>query len=191
MPERARATDDALPRTLCANSFSLRVSPAAPDLNAPEDGDGAARTLTEARMQEGACTTRARARVLRETALRMGDRFDRSETARVDEGLGRLLEVERRLEARVRDAERRARDLVESARADSRRAADAARDALATAVHAEEQADRLRHDRELERIAAESAAAIEALASLSEASVDRLAQRVLDALLAPDEEAAP
>ena len=108
-----------------------------------------------------------------------------------DEKLERLLDVERRLEQRVRDAEREARERVDEARAASDKAAADGRAQLEATAREEERADLERHAREVERIDASSVARVRALAELSDAYVDRLARGALARLAADGGEEAP
>ena len=96
----------------------------------------------------------------------------------VDDRLARLLEVERDLEARVREAESAARARVEAVRqaatlGSARRLAE-----IHEAAQEEERADGERHAAELANIEAEAAAELRRLSSLTDEIIERLALRV-------------
>ena len=96
----------------------------------------------------------------------------------VDERLETLLQIEQRLESRVRDAEEDARRRIAVAGAEAARVGDAESDALREAMQREEESDRARLLEELARVEAESAAAVERASRLSEGDVERLARGV-------------
>jgi hypothetical protein len=115
----------------------------------------------------------------------------RSEGARVDEKLARLLEVERGLEARVREAEEAAAARVAAARKDALGVeGDRETDVEATA-RAEAAADVERNGVERRRIEEEGAARVALLAAVPGAVVDRLARRAVAAVLAREEAGRP
>lgn len=99
--------------------------------------------------------------------------------AGADDRLERLLEVERRLEARVRAAEDEARTSVEAARAAAEHVDGADRADVEAAALAAERADLERHAEELARIVEAGAARVAALRAVSDADVLRLAVRAL------------
>lgn len=111
-------------------------------------------------------------------------RAARGEGPPLDERLARLLEVERRIEARLREAEEGARRRVDEARAASGRAAEQAQSEIDAAARDEEQADLERHAAELLRVETESAARVRALSALPEAVVEGLARDVVAAVVA-------
>jgi hypothetical protein len=101
---------------------------------------------------------------------------------RIDERLAALLEVERRLEAKVAEAARAAQAQVAEARAlahDGRAAAEAA---LARAVAEEEAADRAEQQRLLEQIHQQGERALQRL-RVSDEVVERLARQVVAEVL--------
>jgi len=96
----------------------------------------------------------------------------------VDERLESLLANEQRLEARVRDAERAARERVAAAR---KAAEENERERLSqvdSAARREEESERERTRREIERIEREAADEIARLAAQDDATVERLARRL-------------
>lgn len=97
----------------------------------------------------------------------------------IDQRLERLLQIEHRLEEKIRAAEAEAVARVESARAevDAARQREAA--ALEVATLEQERADLEAHAATLERIAAESAAAKKTLTSISDVVVERLAREAI------------
>lgn len=103
---------------------------------------------------------------------------------RIDERLARLLEVERRVEARVRVAEEGARARVEAAREASSRAEAAGREALEAACALEEREDRARHAETMRRLAAEGEASLAGLSTPTRERVERLARRALALVVA-------
>jgi hypothetical protein len=96
----------------------------------------------------------------------------------MDERLGVLLEVEQKLEERVRQREASAREQVESARAALREAQSRVIE-LEEAALAEEQADESTHAAALASILQEHHAALAAFERVSDETVERLARRVL------------
>lgn len=116
---------------------------------------------------------------------------DRVEAPRTDENLARLLEVERGLEARVRDAEAAARSRVEAARESARRAAQERGADFETEARAEEMADLERHAAALRDIGAERDARLALLASISGEALEALAQRAVELVLGSEEAASP
>jgi len=98
---------------------------------------------------------------------------------RLDERLGELLGVERRLEAQVRQAKAEAAQRVADARADGERARAEARRHEAERAKAEAEEDRAAHAAALERLEAEHRAVMAWLAGVPDALVERLARRAL------------
>jgi len=98
---------------------------------------------------------------------------------RIDERLGMLLDVERRLEKRVRDAEAEAAERVRLAKLDGEKLrADAeAREAQAGAEL--ERQERAAHAEALAALEREHRAALERIARVTDAEVDALARRAL------------
>jgi len=109
----------------------------------------------------------------------------------MDEGLTRLLEVERGLEARVRDAEAAARSRVDAARESARRVALERGSDFEAASRAEEKADLARHAATLREIGAERDARLALLASISGEALETLAQRAVELVLGEEEAASP
>jgi len=107
-----------------------------------------------------------------------------SDDAPIDARLERLLEVERELEARVRQAEDTASAQVEAARAVAQRAERERGGNLEAAAQSEEAADLERHAVQLRGIAEESAALQRRLSTISESLVDGLARRAVARVLA-------
>jgi len=101
-----------------------------------------------------------------------------------DAGLESLLEIERRLEARVRAAEVSATERIAAAREATRRLDGELREAIEAEARDEEEATLRAHEDALRRVAAESEARIAVLAAVPEATVERLARRVLGAVIA-------
>ena len=104
----------------------------------------------------------------------------------MDERLETLLDTERRLEARVKAAERAARERIDAARAafdasDDRRAAE-----VEAAAHAERDADERRTAEALREIEARSAAAVSRASSLDDATIERLARVVYGRVIGGD-----
>jgi len=97
----------------------------------------------------------------------------------VDERLARLLEVERRLEARVADAEGRATARVAAARDAAQRGKGARGAPLDEALRSEQAEELDRHEAELARIRQECASRVAHLAALPESFVDTLARRAV------------
>ena len=108
----------------------------------------------------------------------------RAEATPIDETLARLLDVERRLEARVRAAEELARARVAAARAAGEDLPG--RDAELDAARAEEEEERARHGAALEGIAAETAERVAHLSAVPESVVERLARGVVASVLQGD-----
>ena len=92
-----------------------------------------------------------------------------------DARLENLLEVERELEARTRDAEHRAKARIEAAREAARRLDGELRDATEGHAGREEQQDLEAHAARLARIASESETRLARLASAASSQVERLA----------------
>jgi len=92
-----------------------------------------------------------------------------------DARLESLLEVERRLEARVRAAETRATERVSAAREAVQRLDDEMRVALEEEARQEEQRDVEAHARELRSIGEQREAVVARLESVPDAVVERLA----------------
>lgn len=111
-----------------------------------------------------------------------------ADPGRIDDRLSRLLGVEERLEARVQEAERASRQAVAAAREQLAEAREKERAGFEATAQAEERADREAHHLELEAIARANAAELEALRSVSEDVVERLARRaVAEAIDSPPE----
>lgn len=127
-----------------------------------------------------------KARLLRPPAFPMAARFAEEDGRRIDEGLTRLLEVERRLDGRIRDAEQEARRRVDAARATLARASAEQRAELESLARAEEQADLQAHAETLRRVETERAADLRALSDVSGARVDRIARDILALFIADD-----
>jgi hypothetical protein len=110
---------------------------------------------------------------------------------RIDEKLARLLEVERGLEARVRETEVAAAARVAEAREAARGVErDRETDVEATA-RAEADVDIERGATERRRIAEEGAARVALLSTVPESVLDRLARRAVAAVLANGEAVHP
>ena len=103
----------------------------------------------------------------------------KKQAAGVDDGLERLLEVELRLDARVRVAEEEARAMVDAARVAAQRIDGEQREEAEAAAGAEERADLERHAIELATVVREGAARVAALAAVPDAEVSRLAAAAL------------
>jgi hypothetical protein len=103
--------------------------------------------------------------------------------AQADEKLTRLLEIERRLEDRLREAEREGRRRVESTRAAAEQVAAAGKTQLEQATREEERADLDAHARELGRLETEGAERVKRWAACADADVDRLAREALKMLI--------
>jgi hypothetical protein len=116
---------------------------------------------------------------------------DRVEAPRMDEGLTRLLEVERGLEARVRDAEAAARSRIDAARESARRAAQQRGSDFEAVARAEEKADLERHAAALRDIGAERDARLALLAGISGETLETLARRAVAIVLGSEEAASP
>lgn len=116
---------------------------------------------------------------------------DRAEAPRVDERLTRLLEVERRLEARVRDAEAAARSGVEAARAAAAQVAHERGKDFDVQARSEEAADVERHAAALRDIAAERDARLALLAGISGERLEGLALRAVAIVLGEEEAPSP
>ena len=108
----------------------------------------------------------------------------RPEGTLTDERLARLVQVEDRLEAKVRQAERVAEAQVESAREAARSLERERLVQVDAAARAEEDADLERHAEQLAQIAMEGAARVARWSNMSEAMVDGLARRAVAILLA-------
>lgn len=102
-------------------------------------------------------------------------RTDAQRAQAIDERLDALLQVERRLEARVAEAGQQARAELAAAQARARDGAEAEATALARAEAEEEARDRARHERLLSELRVESARELEALA-VPEDFLERLAR---------------
>ena len=113
----------------------------------------------------------------------MGSESHGSRDPGVDEGLARLIDIERGIEDRLREAERDAARRVEEARASSRQALAEDRAALEAALLEAEKADLDRHADALARIEGGQQARLAALSGLSEAEIDRLAREALALVL--------
>lgn len=100
----------------------------------------------------------------------------------IDERLDALLQVERRLEARVAQAEQAARAQVAAANARAHDGQEAAAAALAQALADEEARDRAEHQRLLAELRAQSARELEALAAPDEL-IERLARLAVTRVL--------
>ena len=103
----------------------------------------------------------------------------KDKAAGADDRLERLLEVERRLEARVHAAEAEARASVEAARAAAQTVDGADQADVEAAALAAERADLERHAGELARIVDEGGARVTALRAVSDAEILRLATKAL------------
>jgi hypothetical protein len=108
---------------------------------------------------------------------------DQVEAPPADESLARLLEVERGLEARVRDAEAAARSRVDAARESARRAAQERGAGFAAVARAEEKADLERHAAALRDIDAQRNARLALLAGICGETLETLAQRAVAIVL--------
>ena len=105
-----------------------------------------------------------------------------------DDRLSRLLGVEERLEARVQEAERASRHAVAAAREQLDEAREKERAGFEAIAQAEERADHEAHHLELAAIAHANAVELEALRSVPEDAVERLARRaVAEAIDSPTE----
>jgi len=93
-----------------------------------------------------------------------------------DARLENLLDVERRLEARVRDAEKAATERVAAAREEARRDGDDTRAALADAAARDERDDLAAHATAIEQMDREADAYVARLAATPETVVERLAR---------------
>jgi multidrug resistance efflux pump len=113
------------------------------------------------------------------------------EATDTDERLARLLEIERRLEARVRDAEEQARARVDGARNAAQQAKPDDSALLEATARTEEDAELARHAAELARIAAEGAAHVARLSSIPGTTIERLALRAIATVLAKEEAGRP
>lgn len=109
---------------------------------------------------------------------RLGEAM-KHKAAGADDRLERLLEVERRLEARVHAAEAEARASVEAARAAAQEVDGADQADVEAAALAAERVDLERHTVEVARIVDEGAARVTALRAVSDADVLRLATKAL------------
>jgi hypothetical protein len=116
---------------------------------------------------------------------------DRPEGPHTDERLSRLLDVEHRIEARIRQAEAVAQARVAAAREASRRAGHERSADFDAAARAEAAADLERHAAALRAIQQESAASTERLASVTGDALERLARRAVAIVLDPQEGAPP
>ncbi len=101
----------------------------------------------------------------------------------MDEGLTRLLEVERGLEARVREAEAAARSRIDAARESARRAAQERGGDSEALGRAEEKADLERHAAALREICAERDARLALLGGISGEALETLARRAVALVL--------
>lgn len=99
---------------------------------------------------------------------------------RMDERLAVLLEVERKLEARVQQRDATAREKVEAARALLAAAVEGPVPGLEDLAHAEAQADEAAHAAALTEITREHRAAVAAFEDVSDQRVDELARFALD-----------
>jgi hypothetical protein len=102
----------------------------------------------------------------------------------VDARLENLLEVERRLEARVRAAEEASAARVAAARTTAQQATDARRDALEAEAQEQERQDLEAHARELADAAHRSELAVQRLAAIPDAEVERLARAIYVQIIA-------
>ncbi len=109
----------------------------------------------------------------------------------MDEGLTRLLEVERGLEELVRDAEAAARSRVDAARESARRIAQERGADFAAVARAEEKADLERHAASLRDIGTERDARLALLGDISGEALETLAQRAVAIVLGEEEGASP
>lgn len=105
---------------------------------------------------------------------------------RIDERLARLLEVERRVEARVRAAEQEARARVATAQEAVRRAGDDGREALEAAWVLEDAQARACHAETMRRLETEGEASLVGLAAPSPERIERLARRALELVVRSD-----
>lgn len=103
----------------------------------------------------------------------------KDKAAGVDDGLERLLEVEQRLDARVRAAEAEGRATVEAARVQAESIDGKQREEAEAAARAEEAADLERHAVELASVVREGAACVAALHAVPDEEVLRLARKAL------------
>jgi hypothetical protein len=116
---------------------------------------------------------------------------DRPEPPHTDDRLARLLDVERRLETRVRQAEASAVARVAAAREAAQRAGQARGADFEANALAEEQDDLQRHAAALRDIATESAARIAHLSAITGADLERLALRAVAVVLSGEEATSP
>jgi hypothetical protein len=116
---------------------------------------------------------------------------DRPEGTHTDERLAHLLDVERRLEARVREAEAAARARVVAAQEAARRAGVERSAGFDSAARLEEEADLDRHAAALREIAQESAARVARLSAVTGDALERLAMQAVAVVLSVDDGGAP
>jgi hypothetical protein len=107
----------------------------------------------------------------------------RSEATRIDARLARLLDVEQRLEARVRACEQGANARVAAARASAERAEAEARAEIEIAAANEAREEETKHEAAIHGLQDESRARVALLEDLADDAIDRLAQRAMDVLL--------
>lgn len=100
-----------------------------------------------------------------------------------DERLRQLLDLDERLQQRIRQAETDRSRRLADARANSERARAAARADAARAEEAERGADEAAHRDALSAIEAAHQAALRTLTEVPEEEIDRLARRALDCAL--------
>lgn len=113
----------------------------------------------------------------------MGAESQSSRGPRVDATLGRLFDVERQIEDRLREAEREAAHRIEDARASSEQSVAESRSVLEAALREAEKEDLDRHAEALRRIERERQARLRALSSVPDAEVERLAREALTIVL--------
>jgi len=115
----------------------------------------------------------------------------RPEATPTDDGLEGLLQVERRLDALVQEAERRARARVDAAREAARRDEKERGDGVEAMARAEEAAELERHAEQLRQIAADGVARVGRLSAVAGSVVEQLALRAVAAVLARKEAGRP
>jgi vacuolar-type H+-ATPase subunit H len=104
----------------------------------------------------------------------------------LDERLGQLLDVERRLQQQVEAARLDADRRVADARARSERRRAAAHEAVSRADEEQARLDLEAHRQALAAIDAAHRVALDAITAVSDADIDRLARRALDGVLRPE-----
>jgi len=116
----------------------------------------------------------------------MASESQSSRSLHVDPSLARLFDVERRIEERLREAERDAARRIEEARTASQQSQTDARAALDAALREAETADLDRHAEALRRIESDRQSRVATLSGTSEAAVERIAREVLAIVVGDD-----